>query len=198
MLKFTFISLLVIAAFTYNVKAQDTQGPQQFEAAPSKTNLAISTGVNNINGFLGANFELNLLPKVSAIAGVGIGGWGTKLSIGARFYKQYNKGLIYGISYSTMSGGDVTQELETSTGSKQKVDLKYERTGTINLTIGKAIPVGKKSNRFYFEGGYAIATDAEPYKVLTPGIELSDDSKAAMRISSPGGLILGLGFSFGL
>lgn len=92
-----------LSAQTDNMYSQ-TQEPERVQAPPSKVYLGISSGINNFNGMFGANAEFNLAPMASLIAGVGIGGWGSKLSGGFRGYKHFPRGFVYSASFSTHSG----------------------------------------------------------------------------------------------
>ncbi len=199
------IGLLLIGfLFTNNLFAQtdnmyaQTQEQERIQPPPSKVYLGISTGINNFNGMFGANAEFNLAPKASLIAGVGIGGWGSKLSGGFRGYKHFPKGFVYSASFSTHSGiQGYEMDLETTSGT-QTVEMDLHRFNTLNFTLGGAWPLGKSNIRFHFEGGYSLPITVDAYDIVTPGVTLSEDSEAILEMMSPGGIILSLGISFGV
>lgn len=181
------------------IHAQNTETSSAMDNPFPKFNLGISTGINNFNGLLGFNAEYNLIDKVSFMGGAGIGSWGTKLSGGARFYKHYPKGFIYTVSFSSCSGIDnVPIELETSSGNTEEVEIKMNRANTLNFTIGGIWTVGKGTTRFHFEGGYGLPLEAQPWEIITTGIQLSETGEAVMNMMSPGGLIITLGITFGI
>ena len=162
--------------------------------------LGLGSGVNHYSGIIGLTTEGNISGNFSAVGDLGIGDLGYKFSAGLRYYQHYPKGLFYGVGISYTPGIDSTRvKLETtqSTGKTTDVDLKINKIETLNLSLGYAWTLGKRF-RFNLELGYAILLPDTPYEVLTPGVKLTSTSKQAMNLITPGGLLLGFGFSFGM
>lgn len=114
---------------------------------------------------------------------------------------MYNKnelpGWQFGLGYSQCTGGDnVEVELELENGYKKLVTIDYLSVGNLNLKTSKSWRVGQR-NFFFLDLGYAIPLYNKAWKVDS-GEELSKASQTALNIVSPGGVILGLGFMFGL
>ena len=86
--------------------------------------------------------------------------------------------------------------MPVESGETKLVTINYLMASTINLTIGYNFIIGK-SNIFYLETGYAIPLETSPWKV-TDGSVLSSTSLEALRLIQPGGIILALGFMFGI
>jgi len=158
--------------------------------------LGAGVGINNSSGMLGVTFEAPINTHFSAKLGAGLGGWGSKISIAAKYYKEFPSSLSFGIGYSTASGSrnfEYKMELEDGTMSKEKFNLY--RAHMIDFTIGKSW--GQKV-RFNVECGYSLKIAGGDYKHLNATQDLSEDSKEVLDMVSPGGLIVGLGLSFGL
>jgi len=176
------ITLLLFAGFN-NLQAQ-------------KCYLGAGAGINNSSGMLGVSFEAPINNNFSAKLAAGLGGWGTKISIAAKYYKEFPSSMSFGIGYSTASGSrnfEYKTELADGTMSKEKFNLK--RAHMIDFTIGKSW--GQKV-RFNVECGYSLKIAGGDYEHLNATQDLSDDSKEFLDLVSPGGLIIGLGLTFAL
>jgi hypothetical protein len=178
---------------------------QDSEASPeSETRslyLGLGTGINAYTGLIGITGEFNVVKPVSIVGALGIGSWGTKSSIGLRFYPHYPNQWAFTVSYSHCSGiKDVDVKFEEDfvkgqDGSETyKVDLLS--INTVNISAMKHWLIGKrKVNRIHVELGYAIPTSSDRYRI---GAELTDDGETFMRLLEPGGITIGTGFTFGL
>ena len=181
------------------------QSPDQVEKAPAKQAtsyplyIGFGSGINHYTGLIGLSAEGRIGGNFAILGDLGIGSF-FKASAGLRYYQHYSNGLFYGLGVSFSPGADsINVKLETTrtTGSSEKVALKFHNMETLNLSLGYAWKLGKRA-RFDLEVGYAVLLTKNPYEVLTPGVELSNTSKLAMNWTVPGGFLLGIGFSFGL
>jgi hypothetical protein len=188
--------LILALAATFlllNVHAQS----ELVEDVPSAF-LGISTGINNMNGMLGVTGEIRLVKNVSVFGAAGIGGWGTKATAGVKYYRNFPYGTHFGMSYSGAGGlDDFKIKVETETpGGEQEVTMDLEKAHTINMVIGYNWKLFKRS-RFHLEFGYSVPLEEKPYTIKS-GEVLSEKGEAVLDFMTPGGLIVGLGFSFGL
>lgn len=159
--------------------------------------IGLGSGINNFTAIFGLSAKIRVINKLSLQGGIGLGGWGYKYSIGLIFDKHYNGGWSYGIGYSVCPGeNNIKANLQVSSGTTQSVTLNYLQASTINLKAGYSWRIGEK-NTFYLEFGYAIPMESSPWKV-TDGSTLSNTSTSALQLIQPGGVILGLGFTFGI
>jgi hypothetical protein len=165
--------------------------------------LGFGTGVNNYVGIIGIGVDFRVYKTFYLRAGAGIGTWGTKLSIAARYEINEGKGWVLGLTYCRCSGLNNfqtqlvvdTSTLYSSTVTRQ-VTLNLNPASSVNLTASYNW-IFHKHHKFYLEFGYAVALQTAPYQVLDGSI-LDSSSKAALNILSPGGIVLDCGFMFGL
>lgn len=159
--------------------------------------LGVGTGISNFTGLLGVSCTINATDQVAIRGAAGIGGWGYKYSFGINYHKNYLRGWNYGLSYSHYTGmRGMQMDMEVNSGNTQEVTIDYQPTGTLNLTMAYSWKLGRK-NSFYLEYGYAIAMENKPWEV-TSGEIFSSKSQQVMNLVRPGGLMLGVGFTFGL
>ncbi len=159
--------------------------------------LGTSTGTNGMNGIIGLNGEFQAYKGLTVDAGIGIGSWGFRKTIGLRLYKHYPKGVYYSASFSDNSGAtEVEMDLETIDGSTETVELTLNKVQTINLAIGGQFAFAHDRFRLNLEGGYSIPLQTDSYEI-TSNDELSSDSELALDLNAPGGLIFAVGLSFG-
>lgn len=163
-----------------------------------KAFLGTSTGFNNMNGMLGITGEIQLVKNVSVFGAAGFGGWGTKATAGVKYYRNFPYGTHFGMSYSGAGGfKDFKTTLDTETpGGKKEVTMDLEKAHNINLVIGYNWRLFKRG-RFHLEFGYSVPLEDKPY-TITSGDVLSEEGEMAMNFITPGGLIMGIGFSVGL
>jgi hypothetical protein len=153
-------------------------------------------GVNSI-GILGVSIEEKIHEKASLVASAGLGTWGYKLTAGGRYY--FSNQTAIGISYALATGlSKVKLNLENSSGSKQDINMQLLPVHLINITYHKFWKLSNGNSRFGLDAGYSISlSPIHQYKVLDQGVSLSDNSVRVMSILQPGGLILGITFTFG-
>jgi hypothetical protein len=193
-----FLSIVFLALCGLAI-AQDAETTDEPETR--SLYLGFGTGINTYSGALGITGEFHIASPVSLVGSLGIGSWGSKSSIGLRYYPHYPNQWAFTVSYSHCSGmNDVDLKLEEDfvkgqDGSKTyKVDLRS--INTVNISAMKHWMIGKrKINRIHLEIGYAIPTSTDRYRVPA---ELTDKGKTFMRLLEPGGVIIGTGITFGL
>lgn len=158
--------------------------------------LGVQSGLESFTGLIGLTADYRIRNNFFIHAGAGIGSWGGKISAGIRNERSEQKGIGYGV-YVSRAGGlkNFVTQLETTSGTKD-VKLDLYAGYTINPTISYKW-IMNKGNRFFLEGGYAVPLQNNPWKVKD-GSTLSDTSKLVLKMLSPGGLSLGLGFQFAL
>ena len=151
----------------------------------------------NYTALLGVSANLRLFSTVSLQGGIGLGGWGSKYSIGIKYSSHYNGGWYYGLGFSNSPGEkNVKVNMQISTVVTQSVTIDYLKESTLNFKVGYDWIMGMK-NIFYLEFGYALPLQTDPWRV-TDGSSLSATTIEALRLDQPGGLIIGLGFTFGI
>jgi hypothetical protein len=200
--------LLPLLALACTAAAQDSQqrdfpkpsrtGEERSGACP-RVYLGLSTGINNNNGLIGINADVRVADAFSVGGGAGLGSWGFKFYGEGRYYfAPCNRGwaVAGGLTYST-GGDEITLNTETKYHGKQDVVLELEPKTNLALSAYRFWTLGKKYNRIHLQLGWSVPLTATDYTVRN-GYELADVSERALRMTSPGGLILGFGFSFGL
>jgi hypothetical protein len=189
------LMIILFFAVFYSMKAQSNSYSKS-DSLP-RFYLGFGTGINSYTGMLGLSYNFRIHNKLFVQGGLGLGGWGTKVTIGLRYDMAYQKGWSYGVGFSSCSGAkDFKENLELQSGAKQDVTLDYLRANTLNLKATYNWKLGKNSN-FYLDFGYAIPLQSSPWRIKD-GSVLSSTSKSVLDLVSPGGLLFGLGFAFGL
>jgi hypothetical protein len=175
-----FLFLFIVTAGTIN--------------AQKKTYFGLGAGANNISGMIGLNFETPIDTNFSIKAGIG-SGWGMKFGISGKYYKSYPTSVGFGLGFSYAGGGTAKDyEVEQKNGTKAKTELELKPAQMIDLTICKSW--GQRV-RFNLEFGYSIKIAGGDYVNKNTAITISDNYDKAIKFTSPGGLILAAGLSFG-
>ena len=95
----------------YTTNNQLVQKQDQKDIPP--VYLGFSSSLNNFNGILGLTSTFHIYKAFLVKAGVGLGEWGTKFSVGFDFQNSYPKGWDFGLSYSRCTGmNNYTQTFE--------------------------------------------------------------------------------------
>ena len=161
--------------------------------------LTISTGLNNNTGLIGGSLDLAVAKYVSIDAGVGIGSWGEKFALGAKYYLEpCHRGWAFGggISYET-GLNNYQNNMETIDGYTEPVVLNLLPQTNLFFAAYRYWNIGKRHSRCYIELGYSKSLTTNKWEQVG-GTELSSNSVNVMNILSPGGIIVAAGFSFGL
>ena len=164
--------------------------------------LGFSGGINNPVGLLGLQLDLAFSPRASVNTGIGISTWGYKAALEGRYYfKPCNRGLAAacGLTYSAGGKDLKLNNVETSHGNNTVVvDMKQQ----FNLMISAYyfFNIGLRgTNWFHLQLGYSMpfteprATYHYNYYGPTP----TEKGRNSILALAPGGVIVGLGFSFG-
>lgn len=164
---------------------------------PPDVYLGIGTGLNAYTGFLGISGNLRLTKQSFFQAGLGLGSWGYKYSIGFGYDLTDNRRWALGAGLSYCTGlRNVDMEMEMYNGGTEPVKIYLKSAKTLNLKATHNWIIGRK-NTFYVDMGYAVPLQTSPWEI-TDGSIVSENSRKALDLVSPGGVILGLGFTFGL
>lgn len=201
--------LIVLFAITFQVIAQeikDVKEEKKEEISTSKFYIGLASGINNPVGMFGLNIDVPIVDKMAIRAGAGLSTWGYRTNIGIRYEDRLHKGWGFGWSLSH-SGGvkDFKMEMDVRrvsskgvvTNKKEEVLVDFKAVNTVNVVFSYNW-IFKKNNRFHLDFGYALRVTPEYFKIQNDSITLSDESKNALKVMAPGGVILGLGVVFGL
>lgn len=186
---------LIVALFCVNI-GWAQRGMSGNSDCP-KFYLGLSTGLENPAGLLGVNLELPI-QDFSVGAGLGYSLWGAKVYCEGRYYfSPCNRGWAVGLGVSHSSGfQNLTINQETNVG---KADVVFDLKPQTNVFFSgyHFFRLGQR-HRFYLQGGYSARLTNDIYSIKSPNFYLTSNGDAAMRVLAPGGLILALGFSFGI
>lgn len=160
--------------------------------------LGISSGLNNHSGFFGINFDVPVTTQFSLGTGVGLSSWGYKAYGEGRFYfKECNRGWALGAAFTYNTGiQDIAVEMPTTIGNTEVV-MDWEPSPNIAVSAYHFFNLGRGGHRFYLQLGWSQSMVSSPY-VVTSGHTLTSDGTTVMNLLSPGGILFGFGFSFGL
>ncbi len=161
--------------------------------------IGFSTGMNNAVGIFGPQIDIAFNTSFSAGTGFGISSWGYKFFAEGRFYfDDCNRGwaLGAGLTYSTGIRDFVLQNAETR-GGTMDVPLDLHPQTNIMLSAYRFFNLGRRGrNRWHLQLGGSIPTSGKKFTQLQ-GPELTGGPVQMLNSISPGGLVIGLGLSFG-
>jgi hypothetical protein len=162
--------------------------------------INVSTGINNNTGLIGASVEVPVVKHLTVEGGFGISSWGSKLTASVRYYLKNNfKGWAFGAGLTHNSGLKNFQDnLETVYGTTESVTLDLHPRTNVFAAAYKYWRLGKRANRVYLELGYSVSVSGGNKFDQTSGTPISSNSENVINIISPGGPIVGFGFSFGI
>ena len=161
--------------------------------------VTISTGINNSVGLIGVGLYYAVTPNLILEGGVGQGSWGPIGALHVQYYLPNADNIYLRGAFKRSGGGrDIEVELELIDKSTQTVMLNFYPIVNAQFTAGKSWTI-KNMHRFFIEGGYSyfFGVHEEKYRIQDSQIALSDNSKRALEISAPGGLVLAIGFAIG-
>lgn len=159
--------------------------------------LGIGTGFNTYTGLAGLSGNYIIDSKLFLQGGFGLSTWGFKSSLGLRYDQSYRNGFTFGANLTISSGiEDIDLEVVTANGATREVNMLLERAGTINLKTGYNWWIGEY-NTINLNVGYSFEFKRQPW-VVNDGTSLSVPSQQALEIIAPGGIIFGLGLTFGV
>jgi hypothetical protein len=201
-MKKTLTLMALIATTSLSVFAQKKATAQTSTSSTSdekpRSYIGLSTGINNIAAFAGLTFEAPFSEHFSGKVGLGLGGWGVKLGIAGKYYKQYATSWSFGAGFSTASGfseASVGLSRAATPDITETTKVNMDRANMLDLVAGKSW--GRKV-KFNLELGYSTRVSGGTYATVDKNFVLSPTSVTTLNILRPGGLIIGLGLTFRL
>ena len=182
-----------------NVSAQvSTQEPSV--AVDCRSNfITLGTGINSNYGMAGVGVDIKMLDKLQVGLSGGIGSWGFKTAGELRYFyngcMQQGSALTAGLAYAT---GLPEMEIEMELSNEETKTVKLELNAQTNLQLAwyRAFKV-QQNHRIFIQAGYSFPINGISYRVIS-GETLSDASKMVVRMIAPGGIIVAVGFGFGI
>jgi hypothetical protein len=144
--------------------------------------------------------------------GAGYGIWGPKVSGGFKIQNLNKSGLSFGMHYNYSFGvKKAEQNLEVQLKGPnifgfppqiEKLDLRYKLASSLNIALAYNFRLNDGKTKFYIELSYGYKFEEAPYEIVnrpnSEFLELTDRSKAAMRLMQPGGIGFAFGYLFGI
>lgn len=199
----TIISLLAVllSVLVCNGQTDATgEGTQRVKKSRcAKAFFDLSTGLNNNGGLLGLGADYHVTEDISINAGLGaITSWGYKFYLGTKFYfKPCHKGWAIGCGATYSTGiPSYTTKMETMQGGSELVELRLLPQTNVMASAYHHWRLGRNKNRMYLQLGWSIPVATEKFRQIS-GNALTVNSASVLKFLAPGGLIVGLGFSFG-
>lgn len=209
-MKRLFIVLVSAAALFTNIAVQ-AQGSQRMmqrkderrntkgAASCPRVYIGFSTGINNPVGLIGPQVDVAVSPSVSVGTGVGLSTWGTKTFLEARYYfKPCNRGWAIGSGFTYNTGLDnvAFKDVETLAGDADvsidgKPQANFMVSGYHFFNLGRA-----RRNRFHLQFGFSVPLSNKEFTQVS-GPPVTGQTRDVLLTLAPGGIIIGLGFSFG-
>jgi hypothetical protein len=186
--------LFLTMAFSTHAQKYEELGKAK-EQQPVRPYFGLATGINNISGFAGVTAEIPFSPNFSGKLGLGIGGWGLKIGVAAKYYKLFPESWAFGVGYSTASGVKNIDLNLTTNGSTQNIKMNLDRAHLMDFVASKAWGDKFKLN---LDFGYAVRLSGGTYSAVDKTTIITSESRRILDILSPNGLILGLGIAFRL
>jgi hypothetical protein len=161
--------------------------------------IDLGTGINANTSMLGGGLDYHITSDISLNAGIGLASsWGTKFYFGGKGYlKPCHKGWAFGAGGTYSSGiSNFTTKLETIQG-QEEVELNLLPQANIYVSAFKYWGLGRgRKSRFFLQLGYSRSVTQKKFNQIS-GSPVTSNSASVIKLLSPGGIILGLGFSFG-
>ncbi len=204
-----FILLFCILPGMLSVQGKDTATKKKDAVAITdkcpKAYFGVGTGINNPNGILGFNVDIPI-KFVSVCGGVGVSTWGSKIFAEGRYYlRPCQHGFAFGAGITHNTGArDITLKHKDTNLGRQDVSMNLYAQTNAYIAAYHFWSLGKRHNRFYVDLGYSVPLQSARFKqIFPPGQQqpqgqLTQSAKDRIRNMSPGGLMAGVGFCFGL
>lgn len=161
--------------------------------------FGFSTGVNNAVGLFGPQVDVALTETFSVGTGFGLSSWGYKFYGEGRFYFDechHGWALGAGVTYNTGLESVTFKDQETR-GGRMDVPVQLHPQTNVMLSAYRFFNLGRSGrNRWHLQLGASIPTSKKKFTQLD-GPQLSGTPTQSLKAASPGGLVVGLGFSFG-
>jgi len=162
--------------------------------------LGVSTGINNNVGILGPQIDVAFSPSFSIGTGLGLSTWGTKIYAEGRLYfSPCHQGWAIGAGITHNTGGhDLPLKDQETVAGKADIQVNLDPISNFILSGYYFFPMGRTSrNRLHLQAGFSIPLNQRNF-VQTAGPEITQKTNDAINALAPGGLVLGIGFSFGM
>ena len=161
--------------------------------------ITLGTGINSNYGMAGVGVDIKMLDKLQVGLSGGIGSWGFKTAGELRYFysgcMQQGSALTAGVAYAT-GLPEMEIEMELSNEETKTVMLELNAQTNLQLAWYRAFKV-QQNHRFFIQAGYSFPISGISYRVIS-GETLSDTSKMVVRMIAPGGIIVAVGFGFGI
>ncbi len=203
------ILILFIATLTFHALGQSTGvkqiGPEKKEQKLKRAHypafyITTSTGINNNTGVLGFSFDVPVSKNISIDAGVGAGSWNNKIYAGVKYYLDpFHRGFAFGTGLTYSSGlSDDRAYMTTIYGNNEWIEYNKNPQTNILFAAYKYWNMGKKYNRWYVELGWSVRVTGGSIVTQLTGDPLDRVTLNTLELFAPGGLIAGVGMSFGV
>ena len=203
---FALLIIMLLAAAGAGAQGNDDQRLIRRRAGSGKTRKATSCprayigfsgGINNPAGYIGPQLDIAVSPVVSVGTGFGLSTWGNKAFLEARYYfKPCNRGWAIGsgFTYNTGARNVALPGVETIYGDR---DIIISQHSQLNFMISACyfFNLGRQArHRFHLQAGYSVPLKAVSFD---SDLTLTANGHDQVALFAPGGLIIGVGFSFG-
>lgn len=209
MRKVLFSALLLVSCAGAFAQEQNTEPASTYDGARhdrrddnrgcARLNLDLGTGINANTSMLGGGVDYHLSQDISLNAGIGLlSTWGTKFYFGGKgWLKPCHKGWAFGVGGTYSTGFDgFTMSAETVNG-QQNVELDLLPQVNIYGAAYRYWSLGpNRKSRFFLTFGLSQSVTSKKFTQVS-GPPISANSASVVRWISPGGVMFGLGFSFG-
>jgi hypothetical protein len=192
---------LAVISFTSFAQNDAPEKTEEVKKKPrcSKVYFDLSTGINNNGGLLGLGIDYHVSNDISVNAGIGpMSSWGYKFYLGGKAYlKPCHKGwaLGFGGTYNTGINA-LSMRVETAQSKSELVELNCLPQANVFAAAYRHWRLGRNKNRIYLQLGWSLPVTSKKFEQIS-GNPITSESAAVVRFLSPGGPIIGLGFSFG-
>lgn len=203
------LSALCLFSCLASFAQEDSREPANYDGAQrsknnrekncSKLYLDLGTGINANTSLLGGGVDYHITQDISLNAGIGLlSTWGSKFYFGGKGYlKPCHKGWAFGAGATYNTGiSNLSTKVETING-QQLVELELLPQANLYAAAYKYWGLGRgRKSRFFMQLGISKSVTQKKFNQLS-GPPITSDAAAVYRLLSPGGIIVGLGFSFG-
>ncbi len=156
--------------------------------------LDLSTGINNKVGVAGAELDFFLRNQIAIGAGYGYATWGNKIYAGFKLFTTPRREMVafdLGFTYN-LGKKNISEDLATTHGSSDPVTGNY--LPQFNA-YGAILLLPNAQRKVYYSLGYSYAFADKKYEQLS-GFPILDATKESMKLMSPGGIVVSIGFYF--
>jgi hypothetical protein len=160
--------------------------------------IGFSYGVNNPSGFIGLDLNLPLTSHLSLGAGAGLGTWGNKVKLDIKYaLKGCASGFAFGGGITYSFGEDNFNTSLATIYNTETVTLQLQSQANVFVAAYYYWYIGRGANKCYAELGWSVPLSGPSY-TETNGDPLTATSDQVVKILAPGGLMIGMGYTFGI